>query len=106
MSFWEEEHKNKSVIIGDEPLDILIDVFEAIKEVYLEDLERNPTVAEMKAIIKLSLEGQEDIIFELEDTQVQDCVIKLKKYKSVRYGPGDVFVISIDRHNLFATVKF
>lgn len=102
MSFWEENHKDKVVVIGDEPLDILINAFEKVNKIYLEDLERNPTVSEIEALIKLSLEGQEDIIFQLENNQVQDCVIKLKKYKTIRYGPGDIFVIPLKGHNHFS----
>lgn len=105
MSFWEEEGRKKKAIIGDEPIDILIDAFEEIKKIYNDELGRNPTINEIETLIKVSLEGQEDNIFQIQNSAIQGCTLNIKKYKTVRYGTGYVFAITLKKEDVYSYGK-
>lgn len=106
MGFWEEKNGNKTVLIGDEPLDVLMDALDSVSSNYEEALGRKPTVHELEQLIKSAVEGLEELY--LSDTNefvIADVKIKLKKTKKKNYKPGDIFAIPLNKGELYAYGK-
>ncbi len=91
MGWWEDEYHGKSVLIGDGPLDVLDQTFKRIAREYKRDDRRTPTVEEVAKTLEIAIKVGSDILFgELDDQEISEVVIKLKKRpKRPNYGIGD-----------------
>ncbi|SEN51819.1 Imm26 family immunity protein [Lihuaxuella thermophila] len=98
MGFWEETTKeNNRLLIGDEPFDILIDAFQELSNVYLEDAGRKPTSEELGKLIALALDSMNfECLSDMEGFTLSECKIKKKKVKKIKYKPGDLFAIPLN----------
>ncbi|MCY8870235.1 hypothetical protein [Bacillus inaquosorum] len=103
MGFWKEKHKNKKVLVSDDGLDICHDAIEAFHAVYLEQLDRKPTLNEFVYTFLQVLESDGDSFFkELEGKQLTDINIKLKKRNTLsEVRPGAVIQIPLQQINQF-----
>ncbi|MED1478772.1 hypothetical protein [Bacillus altitudinis] len=82
MGFWEEEHKKKNIIIGDDGLDIFEEAIEQFYEMTEEHLKRKPTIDEMLLTIMMALNnGGSHYFDDLNDKEVTDIKITTKKVK-------------------------
>jgi hypothetical protein len=102
MGFWGEEKQGVDLLIGDEPLDILIDAFRKVADNYQSDVGRKPTVLELERLIQLSLDYQEDVVSSVEAFQISECRFKIKKaFKRIQWKPGDVFAIPLNKGEVY-----
>lgn len=100
MSFYKEEIKGDKLIISDESIDILMDVFQEIEKIYNEGPRRLPHINELEIMLKNALEMQSDS-FSLEEQEVVDCKFKLKKRRKKSFKPGIVFAINLKNINKY-----
>ncbi|MCY7465979.1 hypothetical protein MCZ54_09540 [Bacillus safensis] len=93
MGFWEEEHKKKNIIIGDDGLDIFEEAIEQFYEMNEEHLEIKPTIDEMLLTIMMVLNnGGSHYFDDLNDKEVTDIKIITKKVKTLsKVEPGAIF---------------
>ncbi|PFT91949.1 hypothetical protein COK81_15090, partial [Bacillus thuringiensis] len=94
MSFYKEEIEGDKLIISDESIDILMDAFQGIEKIYNEGPRRLPHINELEIMLKNALEMQSDS-FSLEEQEVVDCKLKLKKLRKKSFKPGIVFAINL-----------
>ncbi|MGN7326646.1 hypothetical protein [Bacillus pumilus] len=97
MGFWEEEHKKKSIMIGDDGLDIFEEAIEQFYEMTEEHLERKPTMDEMLLTIMMALNnGGSHYFDDLNDKEVTDIKITTKKVKTLsKIEPGAIIELPI-----------
>ncbi|WP_238153543.1 hypothetical protein [Bacillus pumilus] len=82
MGFWEEEHKKKNIMIGDDGLDIFEEAIEQFYEMTEEHLERKPTIDEMLLTIMTVLNnGGSHYFDDLNEKEVTDIKVTTKKAK-------------------------
>nr|WGD57937.1 hypothetical protein P5626_20870 [Bacillus subtilis]WGD82027.1 hypothetical protein P5659_06000 [Bacillus subtilis] len=83
MGFWEEDHKNKKILVSDEGLDICFESVEKFHSMYKEHLDRGPTLEEFLKTLLIVMNTNGDSYFpELNDKQVVDLKTITKKVKS------------------------
>ncbi|MGF9724952.1 hypothetical protein ABEX00_11670 [Bacillus safensis] len=97
MGFWEEEHKKKTLMIGDDGLDIFEEAIEQFYEMTEEHLERKPTIDEMLLTIMMALNnGGSHYFDDLNDKEVTDIKITTKKVKTLsKVEPGAIFELPL-----------
>ncbi|MGY8608341.1 Imm26 family immunity protein [Bacillus altitudinis] len=97
MGFWEEEHKKKNIIIGDDGLDIFEEAIEQFYEMTEEHLKRKPTIDEMLLTILMALNnGGRHYFDDLNDKEVTDIKITTKKVKTLsKVEPGAIFELPL-----------
>ncbi|WP_035390922.1 Imm26 family immunity protein [Bacillus sp. UNC125MFCrub1.1] len=97
MGFWEEEHKKKNIIIGDDGLDIFEEAIEQFYEMTEEHLKRKPTIDEMLLTIMMALNnGGSHYFDDLNDKEVTDIKITTKKVKTLsKVEPGAIFELPL-----------
>jgi hypothetical protein len=103
MSFWEESTKDgNELLLGDDPINILIDAFQKVCGAYLEDAVRKPTSQELAKTIVIALDSvYYDCLSDMEGFVISECKIKKKKAKKISYRPGDVFAIPLNDEEMF-----
>ncbi|MBU8639738.1 hypothetical protein [Bacillus pumilus] len=97
MGFWEEEHNKKSIVIGDDGLDIFEEAIEQFYEMTEEHLERKPTMDEMFLTFMTVLNnGGSHYFDDLNDKEVTDIKITTKKVKTLsKIEPGAIIELPI-----------
>ncbi|MEM5028044.1 hypothetical protein WKH33_03455 [Priestia sp. WB3] len=97
MGFWEEEHKKKTIMIGDDGLDIFEEAIEQFYEMTEEHLERKPTIDEMLLTIMMALNnGGSHYFNDLNDKEVSDIKITTKKAKTLfKIEPGAIIELPL-----------
>ncbi|MFL0435801.1 hypothetical protein [Bacillus pumilus] len=100
MGFWEEEHKKKSIMIGDDGLDIFEEAIEQFYEMTEEHLERKPTMDEMLLTIMMALNnGGSHYFDDLNDKEVTDIKITTKKAKNLSdIEPGAIIELPLEEY--------
>lgn len=103
MGFWEEKYKNKKIFVSDDGLDICHDAIEDFHAVFLEQLDRKPTLNEFVYTLLQVLNSDGDSFFkELEGKQVTDINLKMKKRTTLsEVRPGAVIEIPLQQINQF-----
>ncbi|CUB14691.1 hypothetical protein BN2127_JRS9_00675 [Bacillus subtilis] len=103
MGFWEEKYKNKKIFVSDDGLDICHDAIEDFHAVFLEQLDRKPTLNEFVYTLFQVLKSDGDSLFkELEGKQVTDINLKMKKRTTLsEVRPGVVIEIPLRQINQF-----
>lgn len=98
MGFWEEEHKKKTIMIGDDGLDIFEEAIEQFYEMTEEHLERKPTIDEMLLTIMMALNnGGSHYFDDLNDKKVTDIKITTKKAKNLSdIEPGTIIELPLE----------
>lgn len=98
MGFWEEEHKKKTIMIGDDGLDIFEEAIEQFYEMTEEHLERKPTIDEMLLTIMMALNnGGRHYFDDLNDKEVTDIKITTKKAKNLSdIEPGTIIEFPLE----------
>lgn len=105
MGVWEEFHNNKSILINEEAIDILMIALDQITHIYEEDLIRKPTVHELEILIFRALEHMPDkYLLEMENNEVAETKIKVKKAKKkyTNFKPGDIIAIPLNERKIYA----
>lgn len=97
MGWWEQRVGSEELVIGDEPLDAVDDMLEAVLKAYDEEWERKPTPAELAMILETAIGAQQDTIFDnMEEQEVSSVTIKLKKRpRKQKIAPGDYFAVPL-----------
>ncbi|ASB55225.1 MULTISPECIES: hypothetical protein [Bacillus] len=92
MGYWEEEYKNKKVLLSDEGLDICFDAVEKFCERYKRDLDREPILEEFLATLVTVMNTNGDSSFtELVDKRIVEIKATTRKAKSIaKVVPGAV----------------
>ncbi|MEC1411564.1 hypothetical protein P9C93_13265 [Bacillus safensis] len=98
MGFWEEEHKKKNIIIGDDGLDIFEEAIEQFYEMTEEHLERKPTIDEMLLTIMTVLNnGGSHYFDDLNEKEVTNIKITTKKAKKLSdIEPGAIIELPLE----------
>lgn len=99
MGYWEEEYKNKKVLLSDEGLDICFDAVEKFCERYKRDLGREPILEEFLANLVTVMNTNGDSSFtELVDKRIVEIKATTRKAKSIaKVVPGAVIQIPLDK---------
>lgn len=103
MGFWEEEHKNKNIMIGDDGLDILHDAVEKFYKMSKVHLDREPDLDEFFVTLLHVLNTNGDSFFpELNERQITDIKASTKKAKSLsKIVPGAIIEIPLEEINKY-----
>ncbi|MCC9021911.1 Imm26 family immunity protein [Bacillus nakamurai] len=98
MGYWEEEYKNKKVLLSDEGLDICFDAIEK-SELYKRDLDREPILEEFLATLVTEMNTNGDSSFtELVNKRIVEIKATTRKAKSIaKVIPGAVIQIPLDK---------
>ncbi|KAA0835488.1 MULTISPECIES: hypothetical protein [Bacillus] len=104
MGIWEEEHKNKNIMIGDDGLDILHDAVEKFYKMSKEHLDREPALDEFFVTLLHVLNTNGDSFFpELNERQITDIKASTKKAKSLsKIVPGAIIEIPLEEINKYS----
>ncbi|WP_366596063.1 Imm26 family immunity protein [Bacillus pumilus] len=104
MGFWEEEHKKKNILIGDDGLDIFEEAIEQFYEMTEEHLERKPTIDEMLLTIMTVLNnGGSHYFDDLNEKEVTDIKITTKKAKTLgEVEPGAIIELPLKEIGKFS----
>ncbi|MDR7248793.1 hypothetical protein [Bacillus pumilus] len=104
MGFWEEEHKKKNILIGDDGLDIFEEAIEQFYEMTEEHLERKPTIDEMLLTIMTVLNnGGSHYFDDLNEKEVTDIKITTKKAKTLgEVEPGAIIELRLKEIGKFS----
>ncbi len=110
MGFWEEDHKNKKILVSDEGLDICFESVEKFHSMYKEHLDRGPTLEEFLKTLLIVMNTSGDSYFpELNDKQIVDLKTITKKVKSTaKVIPGAIIQIplkKIDKYTYAWVIK-
>ena len=57
MGYWKTKYKGKNVILGDAPMDLMIEALQKIIKNYEIECERKPTLEEIKATFEKNVQG-------------------------------------------------
>ncbi|WP_019743609.1 hypothetical protein ACLBKW_12190 [Bacillus altitudinis] len=97
MGFWEEEHKKKKIMIGDDGLDIFEEAIEQFYEMAEEHLERKPMIDEMLLTIMTVLNnGSSQYFDDLNEKEVTDIKVTTKKAKTLgKVEPGAIIELPL-----------
>ena len=57
MGYWKTKYKGKNVILGDAPMDLMIEALQKIIKNYEIEYERKPTLEEIKATFEKNVQG-------------------------------------------------
>ncbi|MCY7814705.1 hypothetical protein [Bacillus haynesii] len=104
MGFWEEEHKNKNIMIGDDGLEILHNAVEKFYKMSKEHLDREPALDEFFVTLLHVLNTNGDSFFpELNERQITDIKASTKKAKFLsKIVPGAIIEIPLDEINKYS----
>ncbi len=104
LGFWEEEHKNKNIMIGDDGLDILHDAVEKFYKMSKVHLDREPDLDEFFVTLLHVLNTNGDSFFpELNERQITDIKASTKKAKSLsKIVPGAIIEIPLEEINKYS----
>lgn len=99
MGYWEEEYKNKKVLLSDEGLDICFDAVEKFCELYKRELDREPILEEFLAtlVTVMNTNGNSSIT-ELVDKRIVEIKPMTRKVKPIaKVIPGGVIQIPLNK---------
>ena len=106
MGWWEVVQDDQKLIQGDEPLDQLGEALEAIANIYQNEWQRKPTLAEILRLTEGVIAGNPSSYLSDGNSIKQISLsAKLEEHSfTSRYNVGDFFRIPIDNHYAYGRV--
>jgi hypothetical protein len=98
MGWWKEKAKDRELLFGDEPMDLVHELVAAFSKSYVDDVGRKPPLEEFRRTLQHTLGGDPGRYFADMDTAVVgDVVFRVKKVpKRQQSAVGDYFAIPLE----------
>jgi hypothetical protein len=94
LGWWKE---GEDIVVGDEPVDYVLQAFDRILSSYQEEMGRKPTTKEIAATIKVALHGKwSDLVGESENKELSDVTIRTRSLGAKqKVHLGDYFAVPL-----------
>lgn len=93
MGWWSEDESGVAIVIGDDPLDLALDMMNKITRAYKREVGRKPTPREIEKILELTLSIPVEDFF--DGVEVVSVRVEARKDTKPKIKPGDYFAVPL-----------